>query len=104
MYLQEVYTLALFVAFNVIQVRWEFYHAKFANYTSHYIPSSDQAIYALVVYFFVSWHTMTRKHKKFGIGDEVEPLTVAGEPDYLGSMSSLASSRQKLVPDVSWFL
>ena len=62
--------------------------------------SSPQGVYALVVYFCISWHTLSRKHKKYGIGDDVEPLTVPGEPDYLGSMSTLASSRQHLVPEV----
>ena len=44
----------------------------------------------------MSWHTLARKHKKYGIEDEVEPLTVPGEPDYMGSFSTLASSRQQL--------
>ena len=48
----------------------------------------------------MSWHTLTRKHKKYGIGEEVEPLALPGEPDYLGSLSTLASSRQQLVPEV----
>ena len=55
-----------------------------------------QGLYTLIVYVFLSWHTLTRKHKKYGIDDEVEPLTVPGEPDYLGSMHSLASSTRQL--------
>ena len=55
-----------------------------------------QGLYTLIVYVFLSWHTLTRKHKKYGIDDEVEPLTVPGEPDYLGSMSSLTSSTRQL--------
>ena len=57
---------------------------------------SFQGLYTLIVYVFLSWHTLTRKHKKYGIDDEVEPLTVPGEPDYLGSMSTLASSTRRL--------
>lgn len=54
-----------------------------------------QAVYALIVYFFISWHTLTRKHK-YGLEDEVEPLSIPGEPDYLGSVSTLASGQHDL--------
>ena len=59
-----------------------------------------QGVYALIVYFFVSWHTLTRKHKKFVLGDEVEPLSVPEEPDYLASMNNLSTSRHKMDPQV----
>ena len=45
------------------------------------------------MYFFISWHTLTRKHK-YGLDDEVEPLSIPGEPDYLGSVSTLASGQR----------
>ena len=64
------------------------------------LPPHLQGVFLLVTYFFVSCHTLTRKHKKYGINDEVEPLTIPGEPDYLGSLSTLASSRQQLIPEV----
>ena len=56
---------------------------------------SLQAVYAVVVYVFVSLHTLTRKHK-FGLDDEVEPLSIPGEPDYFGSVSTLASGQRDL--------
>lgn len=60
------------------------------------------------MYFFVSWHTLTRKHNKYNVGDEVEPLEVPGDDDeYFGSLSlstqSLGSSREKLIEKVSSF-
>ena len=64
------------------------------------LPPHLQGVFLLITYFFVSCHTLTRKHKKYGINDEVEPLTIPGEPDYLGSLSTLASSRQQLIPEV----
>lgn len=54
-----------------------------------------QAVYAVIVYFFISWHTLTRKHK-YGLEDEVEPLSIPGEPDYFGSVSTLASGNHDL--------
>ncbi len=58
----------------------------------------------MVVYFFVSWHTLTRKHDKYHVGDEVEALEVPGEDDnqFFGSLSlsSLGSSREQLVEKV----
>lgn len=54
-----------------------------------------QAIYAIVVYFFISWHTLTRKHK-YGLEDEVEPLDIPDEPEYFGSVPSPASGQHDL--------
>ncbi|CAI8024178.1 Adhesion G-protein coupled receptor V1 [Geodia barretti] len=51
LYVREVYTFGIFVTL-------EFF----------------QGLYTLVVYVFLSWHTLTRKHKKYGIDDEVEPI------------------------------
>ena len=56
---------------------------------------SLQAVYAFVVYVFISLHTLTRKHK-FGLDDEVEPLSIPGEPEYFGSVSTLASGQHDL--------
>lgn len=54
-----------------------------------------QALYAVIVYFFVSWHTLTRKHK-YSLEDEVEPISIPDEPDYFNSMSTLASGQHDL--------
>ena len=58
------------------------------------------------MYFFVSWHTLTRKHNKYNVGDEVEALDVPGEDEneYFGSLSfsSLGSSKEQLVQSVSF--
>ena len=58
----------------------------------------------LVVYFFMSWHTMTRKHDKYNIADEVEALDVPGDDEnqYFGSLSlsTLTSSKQHLIEKV----
>lgn len=70
-----------------------------------------QGLYALVVYFFVSWHTLTRKHNKYNVGDEVEALGVPGEKDdddhygNLGSvsLSTFASSKEQLVDKVKLY-
>lgn len=47
------------------------------------------------MYVFISLHTLTRKHK-YGLEDEVEPLSIPGEPDYFGSVSTLASGQHNL--------
>ena len=47
------------------------------------------------MYVFVSLHTLTRKHK-FGLDDEVEPLSIPGEPEFFGSVSTLASGQHDL--------
>ena len=60
-----------------------------------------QGVYALIVYFFISWHTLTSKHKKFVLGDEVEPLPLPEEPDYLASMDDLSTSRHRMDPQVT---
>lgn len=64
-------------------------------------PLPSQGVYALVVYCFVSWHTLTQKHKQFVLGDEVEPLSIPEEPDYLAAMSNLSTSRHKMDPQVT---
>lgn len=57
--------------------------------------SLPQAVYAVIVYVFISLHTLTRKHK-FGLEDEVEPLSIPGEPEFFGSVSTLASGQHNL--------
>ncbi len=54
------------------------------------------------MYFFVSWHTLTRKHDKYHVGDDVEALEVPGEDEYFGSLSlsTLGSSKEQLVDKV----
>ena len=60
-----------------------------------------QGLYAVAVYFFVSWHTLTRKHDKYRVGDDVEALEVPGEDDNGSlSVSTLGSSKEKLVEKV----
>ena len=55
----------------------------------------------------MSWHTLTRKHSKYNIGDEVEVDDVPpGEEHYqLGSrslsFSTFASSKEQLIGKVS---
>lgn len=51
-----------------------------------------QGLYALVVYVFLSLHTLTKKHKKYGLEDEVEPLKLYEGSDYFGSITTLAES------------
>ena len=56
----------------------------------------------------MSWHTLTRKHNKYNVGDEVEALGVPGErddDDPYGNLSSMslstfASSKEQLVDKV----
>lgn len=58
----------------------------------------------MAVYFFVSWHTLTRKHDKYHVGDEVEALEIPGDDEdpFYGSLSlsTLGSSKEKLVEKV----
>lgn len=56
-----------------------------------------------MVYFFVSWHTLTRKHDKYKVGDELE--VPEEDNDYFGALSlgtSLASSKEHLVSKVKF--
>lgn len=54
----------------------------------------------------MSWHTLTQKHNKYKVADEVEALEVPGEnEDNYGNLSSLslstfASSKERLVDKV----
>ena len=55
----------------------------------------------------MSWHTLTRKHNKYNVGEEVEAIGVdgEGEEDHYGhlgslSLSTFASSREQLVEKV----
>lgn len=58
-----------------------------------------------MIYFFISWHTLTRKHDKYTVGDDVEALEAPDEGnDYFGSLSlssrSFASSKEQLIEKV----
>uniref|UniRef100_A0A1X7VF86 Staphylococcus aureus surface protein A n=3 Tax=Amphimedon queenslandica TaxID=400682 RepID=A0A1X7VF86_AMPQE len=79
LYLQQIYLFFLFFAFNIIE-----------------------GIYALIVYLFVSWHTLTWKHKHYPIKEDVEPLTIPEEPEFMGEhYPSMYGSQLSLLPRTS---
>lgn len=59
----------------------------------HHLHSSLQAIYAVIVYFLVSWHTLACKHK-YKLEDEIEAPSIPDELDY--SVSTLATGKHDL--------
>ena len=70
-------------------------------YFSLSLSPSPQGIYAIVVYFGMSWHTLTWKHKHYPIKEEVEPLSIPEEPEFLGdNYPSVYGSQQSLIPRV----
>lgn len=60
-----------------------------------------QGLYALVVYFFVSLHTLTWKHKHYPMKEDLEPATLPEEPEFVAdSYPSMNDSQQSLNPQV----
>ena len=95
LYLQQIYLFFLFFGFNVLQVR-EIERRKNILFC---IP---QGIYAIVVYVGMSWHTLTWKHKHYPIKEDVEPISIPEEPDFLSENTpSMYGSQQSLIPRVS---
>lgn len=110
LYLQQIYLFFLFFAFNIIEVIHHIYtHFKFfytlSLFACPHSPFlfSSQGIYALIVYVFVSWHTLTWKHKHYPIKEDVEPLTIPEEPEFIAGdhYASMYGSQLSLLPRVS---
>ena len=50
----------------------------------------------------MSCHTLTWKHKHYHIKEEVEPISIPEEPDFLSENTpSMYGSQQSLIPRVS---
>ena len=61
-----------------------------------------QGLYILVVYLFVSLHTLTWKHKHYPMKEELEPAILPEEPEFVdNSYPSMYGSQQHLNPQVS---
>ena len=55
------------------------------------------------MYVFISWHTLTWKHKHYPIKEDVEPLCIPEELEFMGvdSLPTMYGSQQSLIPKVS---
>jgi G-protein coupled receptor 98 len=78
LYLQQIYLFFIFFGLNVVM-----------------------GLYALIVYFFLSFHTLTWKHKHYPIKEEVEPLSIPEEPEFFNDSIDMYSSQQSLIPRTS---